>query len=639
MTIFYLILAILGLGLLIFVHELGHYLMARRVKMTVEVFSIGFGPPIRKWTFQGVQWQLCMLPFGGYVRIAGMDQKKGVEPHQIPDGYYGKKPWDRIKVALAGPLVNMAFAFILFCLIWTAGGQEKPFQQFTQLIGYVDPQSPLYSGGVRPGDEFNALDGKPVHNYQELAIALLLEKSATLQGTEINYFSGKKEPFSVALRSPNSADPASSQLGIIPAQYLIFQDYTSSASPLKGSGIEKGDRLVWVDGELIFSREQLSSLLNDSKSLLTIERPLNGQVQTLLAQVPRLKISDLCLTPEHKSELDDWQHEAGLKSKIQQLYFIPYLLKHDGTVEEAHAFMDCNAEKVVPTSAPRTPFALPLKPGDRIIGIDGVSVKDATDLLKKIQTRHALIIVERGGDTSTTSWEKADSLFESSLNPEALQQIISTIGTADSQSRSDGLFLLQPVPLKSFSELEFDSNTQNALKAQYEAQKKQIEKNSDAKEREQQLALLEQSQKRLMLGALLKDRLVSYNPPPTTLFAHVLDQTWKTLTNLVSGGLSPKALAGPVGIVQALQSSWASGILDAFYWLGFVSLNLAILNLLPIPVLDGGHILFAAIEGVTKKPIKAKTMEKFILPFLILLVILFIYLTYQDIARLIHRLF
>ena len=142
-----------------------------------------------------------------------------------------------------------------------------------------------------------------------------------------------------------------------------------------------------------------------------------------------------------------------------------------------------------------------------------------------------------------------------------------------------------------------------------------------------------------MLGAHLRDRTVAFNPSPVALFVGVFDQTWKTLTSLVSGSLSPKALSGPVGIVQALQTSWSKGIKDALFWLGFVSLNLAILNLLPIPVLDGGHILFASIEGITKKPVKAKTMEKFILPFLILLVILFVYLTYQDIVKLVQRLF
>jgi regulator of sigma E protease len=172
MSIFYLLLAILGLGFLIFIHELGHYFVARRVGMTVEVFSIGFGPPIREWTFQGVKWKLCMLPFGGYVAIAGMNKKGNLEPHQIPDGFYGKKPLDRIKVAFAGPFVNIVFAFAAFCAIWVTGGQEKPFQEYTNVIGYVDPQSKLYINGIRPGDELTTLDGKSVGGYKDLLISL-----------------------------------------------------------------------------------------------------------------------------------------------------------------------------------------------------------------------------------------------------------------------------------------------------------------------------------------------------------------------------------------------------------------------------------------------------------------------------------
>jgi regulator of sigma E protease len=626
MSIFYLILAILGLGLLIFIHELGHYLMARRVKMNVEVFSIGFGPPLHKWQYQGVQWQFCLLPFGGYVRIAGMDHKKGVDPHQVEGGYYSKKPWDRIKVALAGPIVNIIFAFFVFCLIWAAGGQHKPFQEFTQIIGYVDSDSSLYSQGIRPGDQFQALDGKPVTNYQDLAIHLLLEeKAGRLDGVKVDYLSGKKEPFSAHLPAPTQGASPLAQLGIIPAQYLIFQDVTSNASPLKGSGIEKGDRIVWVNGELVFSREQLSALLNDSKALLTIERREDGKTRRLFVRVPRLKISDLCLTPANRDELSDWQHEAGLSSRLQQLDFIPYRLSHDATVESSQTFLDCFAQKVEPMA---------LQSQDQIVAVDGLAVKDAPDLLKKLQTPRALVIVEREAIPSALSWKNGDTFFQSSLHPQALGQMLSSM-----DSKTDHLLLLPPVPLKSLAELEFDTKTRTALSAQYEMQKQQIEKTADAHERQKLLTLLEQSQKRLMLGAVLQDRLVSYNPRPTTLFAHVFDQTWKTLVNLISGNLSAKSLTGPVGIVQALQTSWATGLLNALYWLGFVSLNLAILNLLPIPVLDGGHILFAAIEGVTGKPIKAKTMERFIFPFLILLVILFIYLTYHDIARLLHRLF
>src|SRR5271170_5798666 len=125
----YIILALLGLGVLIFIHELGHYVMARRVGMKVEAFSIGFGKPLHVWERDGVKWQLCLLPFGGYVRIAGMEKKGALEPHQIPDGFFGKKPIDRIKVALMGPLVNIVFAFLMFTVIWACGGRLKSFSE------------------------------------------------------------------------------------------------------------------------------------------------------------------------------------------------------------------------------------------------------------------------------------------------------------------------------------------------------------------------------------------------------------------------------------------------------------------------------------------------------------------------------
>jgi regulator of sigma E protease len=634
-SLFYLILAILGLGFLIFIHELGHYIVARRVGMTVEVFSIGFGPPLRQWIVDGVKWQLSMLPFGGYVKIAGMEKKGTVEPHQIPDGFYGKKPIDRIKVALAGPAANVLFAFIAFCAIWLTGGQEKPFQQYTHVVGYVDPHSALYTSGVRPGDEILSIGNKKLDGYQDFLISLMTEeKGLSIQGNEINYFSGKKEPFTVALPPPTATTSNLDQAGVLPAQYLIFDDYSSPASPIRNSGIQKGDRIVWVDGELIFSQKQLSTVLNDSKTLLSIQR--DGK--DFLAQVPRLKISDLRLQDDQKHELDDWQHAAGLKSKINQLYFIPYLVNQQGVVETSLAYMNQEAEEVKPSDQFRQPLTQILKPGDRITAVDGASVANSQELLSQLQTRQALIIVERGEKATIPSWEKADQLFEKSFNPNTLSSLITTIGSANPLSQKENLVLLSPVTLKSLSELELDAKTKAGLQAQYEAQKKAIEKIDNVEAREEQLAQLDKERSRLMLGAQLHDQLVTYNPAPTSLFAGVFDQTWKTLTNLVSGSVSPKHLAGPVGIIQALQYSWASGIKDALFWLGFVSLNLAIINLLPLPVLDGGHILFAAIEGITKKPIKAKTMEKFIIPFIILLIGLFIYLTYQDIIRLITRL-
>src|ERR1700722_11682453 len=237
-------LAALGLGFLIFIHELGHYWMARRMGMTVEVFSIGFGKPFYSWERKGVKWQLCYLPFGGFVRIAGMEKKGALEPYQIPDGFYGKKPWSRIKVAVMGPIVNIAFAFFAFCLLWFFGGRTKPFSEYTHLIGWIDPTSEIYQTGVRSGDEITKLNGKPFRNFQDFVYAAIFDGSSTqISGEEIDYFNAKKSPF--AYRFPISKDASiverirSVFTTVQPAAYFIHNRKSSlprENSPMKESG-------------------------------------------------------------------------------------------------------------------------------------------------------------------------------------------------------------------------------------------------------------------------------------------------------------------------------------------------------------------------------------------------------------------
>ena len=167
-SIIYLLLAALALGFLILIHELGHYFVARREGMIVEVFAIGFGKPIFSWQRNGVKWQVCWLPFGGYVKIAGMEKKGDLEPYQISNGFFSKSPAARIRVALAGPLVNIFMALLLFTMIWICGGRLKPFSEYTHLIGWVDRSSQVYTMGVRPGDEISKINGRPFTGFNEL---------------------------------------------------------------------------------------------------------------------------------------------------------------------------------------------------------------------------------------------------------------------------------------------------------------------------------------------------------------------------------------------------------------------------------------------------------------------------------------
>lgn len=638
-SFFYVILAAFGLGFLIFIHELGHYWMARKEGMVIEAFSIGFGKPIYSWERNGVKWQLCWLPFGGFVRIAGMEKKGMLEPYQIPDGFYGKKPWSRIKVAVMGPIVNIGFAFLAFCLLWVFGGRTKPFSDYTRLIGWVDPCSEIYSTGIRAGDEITQLNNKPFRNFQDFIYAAIFDGTSTqISGKEVDYFKSEKIPFNYrfpTLKDASIGEHIRSVFGTIqPASYLIYKRSSSlplENSPMKDSGIEDGDRILWADGKLLFSIQDLIETINEPKALLTIQR----DEQSFLVRVPRLMISDLRLSYDQKAELEDWQHEAKIKGKPSDLFFIPYHLSSDCQIENAISYLNGETIEQQPTGEARSPLEVPLQSGDRVIAVDGLPVSSVYELIHLLQTRHIQIIVNKENpNRAPVSWKEADYAFVSSIHWLDLEKMIQSIGTKGPIKQMLSLKLLNPVSPKTMSQLPIPEERREQMETVLAAQRKEIEQIKDPKQKAQAERLFEAGQNQVKLGIIPANRMVIYNPSPFVLFHNVFQETWKTIVALFTGNVSPKYMTGPVGIVHVMQQSWGYGFKEALFWLGMISLNLGVLNLLPIPVLDGGHICFSLWEWITKKPIKAKTMERLIIPFIVLLVALFIYMTYNDLVRL-----
>lgn len=633
--------ALLGVSFLIFIHELGHYFMARRQGITVEVFSIGFGKSIFEWEHKGVKWKVGCLPFGGYVKMAGTEKKGALEPYQIPDGFFAQTPWKRIKVAAMGPIVNIIFAFLAFSMLWAIGGREKKFAEFTQFVGWVDPDSSVYTEGLRPGDQILKINNRSFRGFNDLIYALFLDQNPPkIQGKEIDYFSKQGNDFAITLTNGNKltdSEKLHTSFIILPANYLIYQSTNNpfEESLMKTSGIEYGDRLVWVDGQFVFSKQNLSDIINEDKALITVKR---GE-QAFITRVPRLKIADLQLTATEMGELDDWHFETGLKEKIDELYFIPYNLNIHGEVENPISYLDEKSEiKKSFTKTPRSSAEIPLKKGDKILAIDGVHVASGHEILKALQTKQVQVIVQKTNRPSSISWKDADREFEKAFFENDLHQLIRSFG--EKPIAQVGNFrLLNPIVPISINEYPFSKEDQLKRNQQLLLQKKQIEQISDSKERERAFKEFEEFQNRKVISIPIYDSSVEYNPGPFTLLGNVFQETWRTLFALVSGYLSPKNISGPVGIVQMIHYGWTQGVKEVLYWLGMISLNLGILNLLPIPVLDGGHISFALFEAVTRKRIKAKTMERLILPFVVLLIGFFIYLTYNDIARIIHRFF
>ncbi len=646
-NVLYLLLAALALGILIFIHELGHYFVARRKGMRVEAFSIGFGKPFLVWEKEGVKWQLCWIPFGGYVKIAGMEKKGSLEPYQISDGFYGKKPWARIQVALAGPAVNILFSLILFGVIWATGGREKSFSEYTHLVGWVDPSSTLYKEGMRPGDEIDKLGNKPFEGFNQLMYSAFLDKEApTMSGYEIEYATGEKKPFIYRLdlgQDLKGLDRANMAVGLLsPASFLIYDRYPGGkanplpeGSPMEKSGIEYGDRIIWVDGELIFSKKQLISTINQPRVLATVER--DGKV--FLSRIPRLKVRDLRLSHVEKAELQDWGFEAGIKDRLQDLFFIPYNLTAHCVVEHSLSYIDEEASEKKAFEANLSNLEVPLLPGDRILAVDGMRISNSYEMFSALQTRKIQMIVQRGASFPPISWKLADGDFMQGIAFADVAHLAQSIGAEKRLSSQGSLSLLEPIEPKPLSDFPLSASVKERLANELTAQKKQIEQMENPQEKAAALRLLEENQKKLMLGIVLQDRPVIYNPSPITLFSGVFQETWRTLHALFTGFLSPKYMSGPVGIVQAIQVGWMLGFKEALFWIAVISLNLGIVNLLPIPVLDGGHVCFAIFESITKKPLKAKTMERLVVPFIVLLVLFFVYLTYQDIVRLITRFF
>jgi regulator of sigma E protease len=338
--------------------------------------------------------------------------------------------------------------------------------------------------------------------------------------------------------------------------------------------------------------------------------------------------------------MDDWRYAAGLNGRLDQLTFIPYNLNGNAVVESASHYIDQESrvqEAYLPEE--RTGIAAALQPGDRIIAVHGTPVSGSQEFLKAMQEKKVLLVAQKMGERKTPLWTEADKPFASSFEINDLKQVISQIGVGEGEAESGDLRLLRPIAPIALEDFPVSPEKELERREYLASRKKAIDKISDPQVKEQAKKELERYKKRLMIGVPLQDQMVSFNPAPLALFGNVFQETYRTLFALLSGTLSPKNIMGPVGIVQVIHHSWTVGAKEALFWLGMISLNLGMLNLLPVPVLDGGHIVFAIVEKFTKKPLKAKTMERLIIPFVVMLVALFVYLTYHDISRLVTKLF
>ena len=244
---------LIALGILIFVHELGHFIAARLFKVKVETFSIGFGPKLFKFNCCDTEFAVSLIPLGGYVKMAGENPD---EPAQNPHDFYAKPPWQRIVIALAGPLMNLILAFLFFALSFSIGRYVPAYQFEMAKVGAIaSSEIPL-----KPGDVILSVDGQQVKNWKDFSsyVALNPGKELTLKV--------KRNDEIVTVKVHTGIDDKNGigTLDVIPAIKPIIGK-VAKGSPAQKAGLQPGDIILSINDKEITSWKQVVDLIGNSK--------------------------------------------------------------------------------------------------------------------------------------------------------------------------------------------------------------------------------------------------------------------------------------------------------------------------------------------------------------------------------------
>lgn len=483
---------IILLGILIFIHELGHFLIARRCGVKVEVFSLGFGPKILKFQKNETLYCISLIPLGGYVKMFGDNPFDPVPDSLKSKGFLYKKVPQKLAIAFGGPLMNLLFTLIAFFGLALSG-----VKSFSPFVGDVESGSVASKQGFNSGDKILAVNKKPVRYLKEVLLEIRNNPEKTLV-FDIEKSSGKKVSLNVvsSLKKNQNIFEFKKQVGDVPGLSPLSQGMLIGVSDINSKAYQYGfrtfDTILEVNNEKIRYWRNLERFIKKQKG------------KSLVFKIKR-DASEVILKTSSVASLRSF----GLESS--ELYI----------------------EKV----GRRTPaFEAGLKRGDRLVSINGKILQSWKDVLNKIQSHSENgffdIVYKREGKSFKVSIQPEKMITEGLLK----ERFMIGIGSSLSQ-------VYPPEKIQPFSVIEASS--------------------------------------------------------------YSLSQTWKWLgvitvglIRLVQGEVSFRTMGGPVAIGRVAHSSYNESFRSFIWIMALISLNLFFFNLLPIPLLDGGHILFFTIEGL-----------------------------------------
>ena len=663
---------VLGLGMVIFFHELGHFAVAKWCDVHVERFSIGIGPII--WSRQKgeTEYALSALPFGGYVKMLGQDD---MDPNQMTSdeiaenqrSYSAKKVWQRMAIISAGVIMNVITGFMFFAIAYRFGVVE-----LVPMVGNVHAGSPAWEAGIRDGDMIRSINGDSIQNFTDINQAVVLSSgSVSIEGDHVD-----GTPFSTVIMP--KLGKTVRMIGVAPTNTALLSTQISDPESItiRGLAAEKasrpflpGDRVVAVNGEPVRYLHEMAYLTAKHASedlAYTVQRPivsgddvaLTDQFETIEILVPPKPMKSLgiwmAIGPVTSIVKDSIADKAGLRvddlitkvddqtvsKDIDPLRLPNYFSEHAGMPVAVTVTRQTEDKGDVETELTMIPSDAPGW-SERPMSITAPLPISAIGAGIHVQRRIAHIV--EGSEAALDGKLKVDQKISSiELQHADPQNILKDIlgdkvaaekidlENLDVDEQAPGepnwayvFSIIQQVPdrhvrIHVSSTADDGGGFATVLKdAKPEQDWFMPLRGINGWERETRVRQAESWSAAAALG-LRHTKNSGVN-------------IYMTLRSLVQGNLSVKALSGPLGIVSIGYMVADHGATKLLMFLGFLSINLAVLNFLPIPILDGGHMVFLIWEAVARRKPSPRVINLAHGVGLVFIISLFVFVMYLDI--------
>ncbi|MBT3200196.1 MAG: PDZ domain-containing protein [Phycisphaerales bacterium] len=708
---------IFGLGAVVFVHELGHFLVAKAVGIKVERFAIGFGPRVCGYRGKETDYSIMLLPLGGYVKMLGQEDVAPLKEDEEPDprSYTSKSVGARFAVISAGVIMNVIFAAIMFVIIGMIGKPEN-----APVIGGTVPNLPAgeavitwldasgepidakssdypseQSKNLMPGDRIKTIDGdglmlkilgRDITKFEQVVMQAALSDITDKYTLGIERVVGDKVlkgkvVIGLAMApSPGGTGGNIPAFGIKPAPSTIIDrwgDYVEATN----ESFKKDDKIVSVNGRAIKHNWDITAIektLGGRSVKITVERNVDGQVkqvelptfQPTITNTNIFFLKDGTTVLGNGASLDDKTKKITVmtgpgkdKTKreipIADLVNTSYSSKTGLTKEFLDILGMIPRVKISAVAEGSPADKAKLQAGDVIVSYGNHSAPthlQLRELNNKFAADGANIVVLRDGKLQPPvkikpkqeEGKQAVLGVIVTLDQEHLvvggvrenstaakleitsTDVIEKVNDTDVKTWADLLTALSELKDKEVT-LTIRRGTNSTPKTIDELSQKIFDKsNYTATLLEKPwgyTTLRDPSSPRGAVAAL------AWGGRETMFF---ITTSYATLRSLVMKTVSPKDLAGPVGIGNLAIRAGRRSMLDFAYFMAMISVSLAVINFLPFPVVDGGHAMFLIIEKIRGRPLPVSVMNVIQYIGLAMILFVFVFVTWQDISKLLR---